>query len=218
MLFNSYAFLLVFLPCAIIVYALADPYPRLRMPVLIALSLVFYSYWDVRFLPLLVLSILINWFAAKYCIATRRGGVITATIVLNLALLGFFKYTNFLAETATSLGLPVGPFSIALPLGISFFTFHHIMYLVDLRKGKAPAYSLDRYALYIAFFPQAIAGPLARWSEVMHQFGRRVYEPGWQRQFALGVTFIVLGLIQKTLLGDPIGRIVDPIYAQAKIG
>jgi alginate O-acetyltransferase complex protein AlgI len=218
MLFNSYAFLLVFLPCALIAYALADPYPRARMPVLIALSLIFYGYWDVRFVPLLVLSILINWFGAKYYIATRKGAVITATITLNLALLGFFKYMNFFAGTVTSLGFPVGPFAIALPLGISFFTFHHIMYLVDLRKGKAPEYPLDRYALYIAFFPQAIAGPLARWSQVMHQFGRQAYAPGWQRQFALGVTFIVIGLIEKTLLADPIAHIVDPVYGQAKLG
>jgi D-alanyl-lipoteichoic acid acyltransferase DltB (MBOAT superfamily) len=218
MLFNSYAFLLVFLPCALIIYALADPHPRARMPVLIALSLIFYGYWDVRFVPLLVLSILINWFAAKYYIQTRQGAVITATIALNLALLAFFKYMNFFAETLTAFGLTVGPFAIVLPLGISFFTFHHIMYLVDLRKGKAPAYPLDRYALYIAFFPQAIAGPLARWSQVMHQFGRRVYEPGWQRQFALGITFIVIGLIEKTLLADPIAHVVDPIYAQAKLG
>jgi hypothetical protein len=218
MLFNSYAFLLVFLPCALITYALADPYPRLRMPMIIVLSLIFYGYWDVRFVPLLVLSILINWFAAKCYIQTRQGAVITATIALNLALLGFFKYMNFFAETFRSLGLAVGPFAIALPLGISFFTFHHIMYLVDLRKGKAPEYRLDRYALYIAFFPQAIAGPLARWSQVMHQFGRQVYAPGWQRQFALGVTFIVIGLIEKTLLADPIAHVVDPIYVQAKLG
>jgi hypothetical protein len=218
MLFNSYAFLLVFLPAAIIVYRFADPYPRLRMPVLIALSLFFYGYWDVRFVPLLVGSILLNWLAAKHYIATKRGGVITAAIAANLAALAFFKYMNFFAETVTSLGVPIGPFAIALPLGISFFTFHHIMYLVDLRRGKAPEYPLDRYALYIAFFPQAIAGPLARWHEVMHQFGRKVYAPGWQRQFAIGVTFIVLGLIQKTMLGDPIGRLIDPIYAQAKLG
>jgi hypothetical protein len=218
MLFNSYAFLLVFLPLALLVYALADSYPRARMPVLLALSLVFYGYWDVRFLPMLVGSILINWLAAKYYVATKRGGIVTAAIVLNLAVLGIFKYMNFFAETVTAFGLPIGPFAIALPLGISFFTFHHIMYLVDLRRGKAPEYPLDRYALYIAFFPQAIAGPLARWHEVMHQFGRQVYAPGWQRQFALGVTFIALGLIQKTLLGDPIGRLIDPIYVQAKLG
>src|SRR3954465_15895699 len=116
MLFNSYAFLLVFLPCALIAYALADPYPRARMPVLIALSLIFYGYWDVRFVPLLVLSILINWFAAKYYIATRHGAVITATIALNLALLGFFKYMNFFAEPFASFGVPTGPFDIRLPL------------------------------------------------------------------------------------------------------
>ena len=218
MLFNSYAFLLVFLPAALVIYALADPYPRARMPVLIALSLVFYAYWDVRFLPLLVASILINWLAAKWYVATKQGAIVTAAIVANLVALAFFKYMNFFAETVTAFGLPVGPFAIVLPLGISFFTFHHIMYLVDLRRGKTGEYELVRYGLYIAFFPQAIAGPLARWHEVMHQFGRKVYEPGWQRQFALGVTFIVLGLIQKTLLGDPIGRIIDPIYAQAKLG
>src|SRR5687768_16319855 len=218
MLFNSYVFLLVFLPAAIIIYAVADPHPRLRMPVLLALSLVFYGYWDVRFVPLLVGSILLNWIAAKYYVATKRSMIITATIALNLALLGFFKYTNFFAETVTALGIPLGPFAIALPLGIAFFTFHHIMYLVDLRRGKAPEYPLDRYALYIAFFPQAIAGPLARWSQVMEQFGRQVYAPGWQRQFALGVTFIVIGLLEKTLLADPIAHIIDPVYAKAKLG
>src|SRR6476646_1008399 len=219
MLFNSYAFLLVFLPAAIVVYRFADPYPRLRMPVLIALSLVFYGYWDVRFLPLLVGSILINWLAAKYYLSTRRGIVITEAIAANLLVLGIFKYLNFFAETLASLsGAAFGPFAIALPLGISFFTFHHIMYLVDLRKGKAPEFPLDRYALYICFFPQSIAGPLARWSEVMHQFGRQVYAPGWQRQFALGVTFIVIGLIEKALLADPIAHVVDPIYTQAKLG
>ncbi len=91
MLFNSYAFLLVFLPAAIVVYRFADPHPRLRMPVLIALSLVFYGYWDVRFLPLLVGSILINWAAAKYYVATRRGIVITMAIAANLVVLGIFK-------------------------------------------------------------------------------------------------------------------------------
>src|SRR5256714_4910672 len=219
MLFNSYAFLLVFLPAAIIAYRFVDPFPRLRMPALILLSLIFYGYWDVRFLPLLVGSILINWLAAKYYVATKRGSIVTAAIVANLVVLGIFKYVNFFSETFASLsGVAFGPFALALPLGISFFTFHHIMYLVDLRRGKAPEYALDRYAMYISFFPQAIAGPLARWHEVMHQFGRQVYAPGWQRQFALGATFIVIGLVEKTMLGDPIGRLVDPIYAQARLG
>ncbi len=145
--------------------------------------------------------------------------IITATIIADLAVLAFFKYANFLGyNLGLVLGRPMPLLDIALPLGISFFTFHHIMYLVDLRKGKAPIYPLDRYALYIAFFPQALAGPLARWSQVMHQFGRRIYAPGWQREFCLGISFIAMGLFEKIFLADRIGRIVDPIYAQALLG
>jgi alginate O-acetyltransferase complex protein AlgI len=219
MLFNSYTFLLAFLPAAILIYRLADPYPQLRIATLVVLSLVFYSYWDPPFVALLALSILINWLAARSYQATKWNAIITAAIVADLAILGVFKYAKFLMY---NLGLilerPMPHFDIVLPLGISFFTFHHIMYLVDLRRGRAPSYSLDRYALYISFFPQAIAGPLARWSEVMHQFGREVYAPGWQRQFARGAVFIIIGLIEKTLLADRIGHLIDPIYAQAQLG
>jgi len=216
MLFNDYAFLLVFLPAALVIYRLADSHPRSRIGVLVGLSFVFYGYWNPPFVVLLILSITVNWFAARAFLATKRAGFITGAIVGNLAVLAVFKYANFISDNLASLfERPFWHFNLALPLGISFFTFHHIMYLVDLRRGKAPDYSLGRYALYISFFPQAIAGPLARWSEVMHQFGRQVYTPGWQRQFAVGVTFIVIGLIEKTWLGDPLGRVLDPIYAQA---
>ena len=219
MLFNDYAFLLVFLPAAIAIYRLADPHPAWRIGTLVLLSFVFYSYWNPPFIVLLILSIAINWLAARAYLATKHSAVITGAIVANLAVLAVFKYANFVSDNLSYVfERPLWHFNIALPLGISFFTFHHIMYLVDLRRGKAPEYSLGRYALYISFFPQAIAGPLARWSEVMHQFGREVYAPGWQRQFAIGVTFIVIGLIEKTWLGDPLGRLLDPIYAQAKLG
>lgn len=219
MLFNSYIFLLIFLPASILLYRLADPFPRIRIPVLVALSLCFYSYWNPSFILLLALSILVNWLAARAYASTFHGAIITAAIIANLAVLSLFKYANFFADNlGAALGLSMPHLDLALPLGISFFTFHHIMYLVDLRRKKAPAYGLDQYALYIAFFPQAIAGPLARWSEVMHQFGRQVRAPGWQRQFALGIAFIVIGLAQKTLLADPIGRLIDPIYEQAARG
>jgi D-alanyl-lipoteichoic acid acyltransferase DltB (MBOAT superfamily) len=219
MLFNDFPFLLLFLPAAILLYRLADPYASLRIGVLVLLSLVFYSYWNPNFIAVLAASILINWLAARAYAATQRGAIISAAIAANLAALALFKYTNFFAD---NLGLLLGQslphLDIILPLGISFFTFHNIMYLVDLRRGKAPEYSLLHYALYIAFFPQAVAGPLARWSDVMHQFGRKVYAAGWQRQFAVGITFIVIGLVEKTMLGDPIARLIDPIYAQANLG
>jgi D-alanyl-lipoteichoic acid acyltransferase DltB (MBOAT superfamily) len=218
MLFNSFAFLLGFLPLAIAIGCAVDAYPRLRMWTLVLLSLAFYSYWDPRFLPLMVASIVLNWAAARWYDATRDRHIITVAIVGNLALLGFLKYTNFLADTFTALGVPLGRLQLTLPLGISFFTFHHVMYLVDLRRGAAPLYALDRYALYICFFPQAIAGPIARWSEVMHQFGARMLAAGWERRWALGVALIVIGLVEKTVLADPLGRLLDPVYTAAAIG
>ncbi|CAL79310.1 putative membrane bound O-acyl transferase (MBOAT) family protein; putative Alginate O-acetyltransferase [Bradyrhizobium sp. ORS 278] len=219
MLFNGYPFLLVFLPVAIVLARLADPFPSLRMPVLAGLSLAFYGYGDPPFLLLLIASILGNWLAARLFARFKARGILTFAILANFVVLGLFKYADF---AAANLGLLIGhhfpPLQLALPLGISFFTFHHIMYLADLRAGKAPLTSLDRYALYIAFFPQAIAGPLARWSEVMGQFGQRIYAPGWQQRFYLGIVFIVGGLIEKIMFGDRLGRLLDPIYAQAASG
>ncbi len=219
MLFNDYPFLLVFLPLAILLYRLADPHPQWRIGVLVLLSLAFYSFWNPPFIALLVLSIVFNWLAALAYEKTKLLSVLTAAIIVDLAVLALFKYANFLTyNLGLVLDRPLPQLDIALPLGISFFTFHHIMYLVDLRRGKAPFYSFGRYALYISFFPQAIAGPLARWSQIMDQFGRQLYAPGWQRQFALGVTFIIVGLIGKTQLADRIGNIINPIYAQAALG
>ena len=98
--------------------------------------------------------------------------------MLNLAVLGLFKYADFFTGSLAALGgFSLGRLDFVLPLGISFFTFHHIMYLADLRRGRAEATTLDRYALYICFFPQAVAGPLARWSEVGRQFGRDAFAP-----------------------------------------
>jgi alginate O-acetyltransferase complex protein AlgI len=186
MLFNSYLFLLGFLPASILIYWFADKNARWRTWVLILLSLSFYGYWDVRFVPLLVGSILVNWYAARAYTATKSPPLLTATIVLDLAILALFKYFNFFAEILSLLpNVPLVRVQWALPLGISFFTFHHIMYLVDLGRGRAPTFPLDKYALYICFFPQAIAGPIARWNEVMHQFGAQAFAPGWQRRCAL---------------------------------
>jgi D-alanyl-lipoteichoic acid acyltransferase DltB (MBOAT superfamily) len=219
MLFNSVEFILVFLPAALIIYRLADPYPRARMPVLIGLSLAFYSYWDPRFLTLMVFSIVSNWYAARLYAQTRRAAIITLAIIGNLLILGVFKYSAFFAHNVDAMiGYQLPYWHLALPLGISFFTFHHVMYLVDLKRGRAPIYPIDRYALYICFFPQAIAGPLARWNEVMDQFGQRAFAPGWERRCAIGGMFIVIGLVQKVALSDPLGAVIDPIYAQAVAG
>ncbi len=216
MLFNSYPFLLAFLPGAAAVFAVINRFPPLRIPCLVALSLLFYGYWNPAFVLLLVASILVNWLAARLFARTRNSAVITTAIVLNLAVLGLFKYADFFTGTLAALGgFSIGRLDLVLPLGISFFTFHHIMYLADLRRGRAEATTLDRYALYIGFFPQAIAGPLARWSEVGRQFGRDAFAGDWEQRCALGIAFIMIGLLEKVAFGDPIGQILDPIYQAA---
>ena len=189
------------------------------MPSLLGLSLVFYGYWDWRFLALLVPSILINWFAASLFLATRRSAFIFAAISVDLAVLGLFKYSAFVLDNIYgATGRQLGTMELALPLGISFFTFHHIMYLVDLRRGIAPPVSLRKYALYIAFFPQVLAGPLVRWSEVMPQFGGSAFAPGWERRWSGGITFIIIGLAEKVLLGDALALVTAPIFAHAESG
>ncbi|RTM08599.1 MAG: MBOAT family protein [Bradyrhizobiaceae bacterium] len=219
MLFNDFPFLLVFLPAALLIYRLVDSYDNLRIGVQVALSLAFYAWGSPSFILLLIASIIVNWTASVAYGRLKWRAVLTLVIVLDIVLLAVLKYSNFLlANLGLVLGMTLPPLAIGLPLGISFFTFHHVMYLVDLRRGRAPLYALDRYALYIAFFPQAIAGPLARWSEVMHQFGRQVYVPGWQRQFCIATCFIAIGLFEKVVVADGMAHLLDPIYEQARGG
>jgi D-alanyl-lipoteichoic acid acyltransferase DltB (MBOAT superfamily) len=220
MLFNSFVFLLGFLPAALAVYAAVSRFaPTLRLPVLLALSLVFYAWWDWRFLPLMMVSILVNWIVAGLFRASPRGWIVTAAIAANLAVLALFKYEAFLAGLAGAIpGVTVPVLSWPLPLGISFFTFHHIMYLTDLRARRAPRYDLVRYGLYIAFFPQVLAGPLVRWSEVMHQFEEKPFRPGWEERMARGLLLLVLGLGKKVLIGDPLADYAEPVFKAAATG
>jgi D-alanyl-lipoteichoic acid acyltransferase DltB (MBOAT superfamily) len=221
MLFNSFAFLLVFLPAALVLHALAERFaPHWRLTLLVLLSLAFYGYWDWRFLPLLAISILVNWAIAEFYVNFTARVLIPLAVAANLLVLGFFKYFNFFAEVAATVpGLPVARYDIVLPLGISFFTFHHIMYLADLRTGIAPRLGLVRYALYIAFFPQILAGPLVRWSEIVHQFNERPYaRPDAAERVARGIMLLVVGLAKKVFLGDPLSEYVNPVFLAAAQG
>lgn len=220
MLFNSFAFLLVFLPMALALHALVERFrPDWRLPLLLILSFAFYGYWDVRFVPLLAASIVVNWAVARAFLNGAGRGIIPLAIGLNLAVLAFFKYFNFFGDLLTAAGFPAPKLDIALPLGISFFTFHHIMYLVDLRAGRAPGFSLVKYALYIAFFPQVLAGPLVRWTELMHQLDERPYaRPDAAERFARGLMLLVVGLAKKVFVGDPLAEYVNPVFAAAAAG
>lgn len=221
MLFNSFVFLLLFLPAALILHAGVERYrPSLRLPLLVVLSFVFYGYWDWRFVPLLAFSVGSNWLIAQLFLATKRPSVVAGAIIFNLGVLAVFKYANFFADLAALVpGVPERHLDWALPLGISFFTFHHIMYLVDLRRGIAPRFDLTRYALYIAFFPQILAGPLVRWREIMHQFDERPYQRAdADERIARGLMLLTAGLAKKVFLGDPLSEIANPVFAAAAAG
>jgi alginate O-acetyltransferase complex protein AlgI len=213
MLFNSFAFILGFLPPTLAGYWLLADHPAARLWWLLAASLLFYGYWDWRFVPLLIGSILVNWLAIALFQRYRRRGILVAAIAANLLCLGVLKYLGFFAEIA---GLDVA--RLALPLGISFFTFHHIIYLADLGAGTAPRYRFRDYALYIALFPQILAGPLVRHGEIIHQLPRHPRRDGWEMRLGRGLALFLIGLAKKLFLADALAAAAEPVFAKAGQG
>jgi D-alanyl-lipoteichoic acid acyltransferase DltB (MBOAT superfamily) len=144
----------------------------------------------------------------------NRGGlVLTAAVACNLALLLYFKYTNLFIETFNSVaGTSVALRQITLPLGISFFTFTQIAFLVDSLQGKVDNYSFTRYLLFVTYFPHLIAGPIIHHSQIIPQFSRgSVYRPNWSN-IAAGTTILIIGLCKKIFIADNFALIADPIF------
>jgi D-alanyl-lipoteichoic acid acyltransferase DltB (MBOAT superfamily) len=207
-LFNSPEFLLGFLPATLIVFFLISATLR---PIdaqlwLIAASLFFYAWWRIEFVPLLIGSIAFNYTIGQALGRRPRRWLLVLGIAGNLGALGWFKYAGFLAVAIDELsgaGLPVP--QIALPLAISFYTFQQIAYLVDANAGRAERTSLARYALFVVFFPQLIAGPIVHHRELIEQFQRPdIYRPR-MTTLILGIAAFALGLFKKVILADPLG-------------
>ena len=218
MLFSSQAFVLVFLPIVLGLYYLASG-QRSRQLVLILGSLVFYGYWDVRFVPALVGLTLTIWLITRWYDATRRDSVLVLGIVLNLLVLGVCKYANFIgANVAALLGIGFRPFDIILPLGVSFFTFQKISYLVDLRRGDRHIYGLLDFFAFVTFFPQLIAGPIVRHNEIMPQWRADPHGPELWENLSRGFVLFTIGFAKKAALADTLARIADPLFAQAAAG
>lgn len=216
MLFNSLPFVVGFLPPVLFGYWLLARYDGARLYFLLAASLFFYGYWNWRFEFLLLGSITGNWLFAEAYFRWRHRSLTVAAIVLNLLSLAAFKYLGFFAgilAEASGWRLPVP--EILLPIGISFFTFHNIIYLADLYGGRAPRYRLRDYALYIALFPQILAGPLVRYYEIMPQFALSPLREGWERRLAQGICLFLIGLGKKLLFADALASHADPIFAAA---
>jgi len=219
MLFSTFQFIFGFLPIALAGYWLLARRTTARLWFLLAVSLIFYSYWDWRFTPLLAASIIVNWAAAQAFFIYQRRAFLIAAIVADLGCLGVFKYLGFFESVVLdSTGWDPSLARLALPLGISFFTFHHIIYLADLLRGRKFRYSFRDYALYIALFPQILAGPLVRHREIIPQLTLAPLRDGWEQQFARGIALFLMGLGKKVFIADVLASKVDPAFADAAAG
>jgi D-alanyl-lipoteichoic acid acyltransferase DltB (MBOAT superfamily) len=218
-LFNSYVFVLAFLPAALAVFHLLRRHgmDRTSIIALSLLSLLFYGWWDARYLLLLVPLMLANYALARVLIPREGGHVagarwmLAAGVTANLAVLGYFKYANFFVDNVNAIaGWNINLAHVVLPLGISFFIFQKIAFLVDAYRGRVHHLDLPDYALFVSFFPQLIAGPIVHHSEVLPQFLRRGAVP--RQLFAMGVTIFVIGLAKKVLLADNAALFASPRF------
>lgn len=218
MLFNSFEFIFLFLPCVVCIYTLCLRHNKMELGLsfLVLASLFFYGYWQPAYLYLILFSIALNYFIGrKLCILGKENGkwLLTVGITINLALLGYFKYANFFVENLDSLlDLGWNIEKIFLPLAISFFTFQQISYLVDVWEGKAEEYSFLHYSLFVCFFPQLIAGPIVHHREMLPQFMRKETFPNLWKNIAIGLSIFCVGLFKKTIIADGLSPYVSPVY------
>lgn len=217
MLFNSYVFLLAFLPVTAIGFFLIGRRSQLGAAGwLAAASLFFYGWWDVRYLPLLLGSITFNYCIALHLRPGRHASakpMLAAAISANLALLIYYKYAGFFAASFSELaGVPPIVLHIVLPIGISFFTFTQIAFLVDTYQGKVEESRFIYYLLFVTYFPHLIAGPVLHHKEMMPQFAdRRIYRFS-TRSAAVGATIFCIGLAKKVLIADNIAPYAAPLF------
>ncbi|MDB6171780.1 MAG: hypothetical protein JWL59_1091 [Chthoniobacteraceae bacterium] len=217
MLFNSHVFIFAFLPIVFFGFFWIGKYRHdLAALWLTTASLFFYCWWDVRFVGLLVGSIAFNYSAA-YLIGKKITGqsklLLTGAIAGNLILLGYFKYANFFADNFNRLAgtaIPIG--EVFLPLGISFFTFTQIAFLVDTYKGKAKEHNFLHYTLFVTYFPHLIAGPVLHHKEMMPQFAKPDVCRLNINNVAAGLGIFVLGLAKKLLIADCLAGIATPVF------
>ena len=218
MLFNSYFFLFVFLPTTLAAFHLLrrESWPK-ALAAVSMLSLIFYASWDPRYLALLVPSLLINYWLGDTIARTRQRGWLIAGIAANLAVIGWFKYSLFLYVNLTG-GAEAPDFlrDIALPLGISFITFQKIAYLVDIWRGYPKATSFGRFAFFVLFFPQLIAGPIVLFRNIDRQVGHGPRPAARYRAMAyFGLIVFAIGLFKKVIFADGLGYFADTIFGFA---
>ena len=221
MLFNSYAFIFIFLPATLLGFHLIGAWSQQRMAIawLAAMSLIFYSWWNPPYLALLLLSILGNYLFGLILARYKHNFILCVGILINLGLLSFFKYTNFFLDNLSSAiggNYQIPP--LILPLAISFFTFQQITYLIHTYRGYAKEYGFLRYCLFVSFFPQLIAGPIVHHQEILPQFARTNFYRLKSVHLAVGLSIFAIGLFKKVVIADEMGMYANPIFDAALNG
>ena len=220
MVFSSILFLFRFLPIAFLIYYLVPK--KLKNFTLLVLSLVFYCWGEVRYFPIMVSSIVVDYVASNG-IEKHRGnprackGFLLLSVFFNLGMLGFFKYTNFFIENINALlGTSIGMLSLTLPLGISFYTFQTMSYTIDVYRGKVEAeHNIIDFGAFVVLFPQLIAGPIVRYTDVARELKTRTLKLD---RIESGVATFIMGLGRKVLIANAcgvgiLGGVTEGIYA-----
>ncbi|MBC8455036.1 MAG: MBOAT family protein [Deltaproteobacteria bacterium] len=224
MLFNSKIFVVFMLLVLSVYYTLSD---RMKIWFLLVMSYVFYGFWDPRLCSLIMLSTVVDYWCGRKLggLAVedrrRRGKPwLWLSLAVNLGLLGFFKYYDFFVtefvHAAGWVGLALSAdrylLNLVLPVGISFYTFQTMAYSIDLYRGDLvkPEKHFGRFALYVAFFPQLVAGPVERAPHLLPQFSRPFrMSPGMVRE---GIFMVLLGFVKKVVIADRLARVIEPFY------
>ena len=215
MLFSSITFLFIFLPLTLLLYYLV-PF-RMKNYVMLAASLIFYAWGEPVYIILMILSIILNYFCGQDIYEKRDNAramkmSLIFGVVMNLLILGFFKYYGLLMDTINAI-LPIDiPYRVlALPIGISFYTFQAMSYLIDVyRKEVKPQENILYFALYISMFPQLIAGPIVRYIDIEEQLKERSIN---STKFGEGAMYFIRGLAKKVVLANTFGSVYEQVAA-----
>ncbi len=226
MLFNSLEYIILFLPVSLVIYFLLNRRKLTKAATawLVLASLFFYSWWNIKYLALIVASILVN-FAVGTALARTAGSgreerfrkhILTVGIAANILLLGYYKYTDFFISNINALtGLQFSMQKVVLPLGISFFTFTQIAYLVDTYKNTAREYDFLNYALFVTFFPHLLAGPIIHHKEMMPQFASLRNKVFSYRNMSQALFLFFIGLFKKAIIADALASVANAGFDSA---
>lgn len=220
MLFSSWVFIAAFLPVTWAVYAFLQPRLGREMALLwvTAASLFFYGWFRAVYVLIILISLTLNFMIGTRLALRREKSLLALGVAGNIAALAYFKYAGLFFETLNMFGGHFDVPKILLPLGISFFTFQQITYLVDAWRGDAKELTFRYYTLFVIFFPHMIAGPIVHHKEIIPQFIKKPEKNHQNELITMGLTVFIIGLFKKVAIADVMGEIADPVFTAAGLG